>query len=68
MPTPRFLLYLAANFGNSNSQYNLGLLYCNGLGVVQDHEKAAMWIQRAAEQGHAAAQDHLGQMYRWESA
>ena len=39
------------------------MLYENGLGVIQDHAVAAGWYRRAAEQGHAAAQNNLGVLY-----
>ena len=38
-------------------------MYDNGRGVKQDYIKAVEWYQRAAEQGYAAAQYHLGVMY-----
>ncbi len=45
------------------AQYNLGLMYANGLGVVQDYKKAVKWYRTAAEQGNAPAQSNLGIMY-----
>jgi TPR repeat protein len=33
-------------------------------GVVQDDEEAVHWYHKAANQGHALAQFHLGLMYR----
>ncbi len=36
------------------------MCYVNGLGVSQDLESAAQWLQRSADQGHAGAQFHLG--------
>lgn len=32
-------------------------------GVARDHAQAAQWFQRAANQGYAAAQFQLGNMY-----
>ncbi len=52
-----------AEHGNANAQYNLGVMYSQGLGVTQDHAEAARWYQKAAEQGLADAQYNLGVMY-----
>ena len=41
----------------------LGNKYYNGDGVAQDYEKAVKWYRKAAEQGHAEAQYHLGRYY-----
>ena len=46
------------------AQYNLGIMYCNGQGVLQDYKEAVKWYRLAAEQGYAAAQYNLGLMYR----
>ena len=53
----------AANEGNPDAQFNLGVLYSRGHGVPQDHEQAAKWYRKAAEQGDAPAQSMLGYMY-----
>lgn len=53
----------AADKGNANAQYNLGLMYATGDGVMQDYAKALEWYTKAAEQGHALAQYNLGWMY-----
>lgn len=45
------------------SQYNLGVMYNNGLGVPVDHEKARKWYIKAAKHGFADAQNNLGCMY-----
>ena len=45
------------------AQYNLGLMYANGLGVVQNYNEAVSWFRKAAEQGNAPAQSNLGIMY-----
>ena len=38
-------------------------MYVNGAGVPQSHAKAAKWWRKAAEQGHADAQNNMGLMY-----
>ena len=54
----------AAEQGNANGQYDLGLMYKNGKkGVAKDEVKAVEWLRKAAEQGHAYGQVHLGLMY-----
>lgn len=52
-----------AESGHRDAQFNLGLLYENGLGVEADGAMAARWYRRAAEQGDRTAQAYLGEMY-----
>ena len=52
-----------AESGNRDAQFNLGLLYENGLGVAKDGAQAAHWFRRAAEQDDRSAQAYLGEMY-----
>jgi TPR repeat protein len=54
---------LAAKQGFANAQYNLGLMYANGTGVLQDYKTAVKWFRLAAKQGVARAQYNLGWMY-----
>jgi TPR repeat protein len=54
---------LAAAQGISYAQYNLGFMYANGRGVVQDYAEAVRWYKLAAAQGDAKAQYNLGVMY-----
>lgn len=54
----------AANNGDADSQYKLGLLYLTGNGALQDFAEAAKWLQLAAEQGYGPAQYELGLIYR----
>jgi TPR repeat protein len=55
-------LPLAAQ-GDVTAQFNLGVMYYNGIGVTQDYAEAANWYRKAAEQGNASAQYNLGVMY-----
>ena len=48
---------------DAEGYYQLGQKYRLGEGVKQDYARAAEWYRKAAEQGHAAAQGHLGVMY-----
>ncbi len=52
-----------AEQGAPDAQYNLGFMYEDGKGVVQDYKEAIKWYRTAAEQGHAKAQFKLGVMY-----
>ncbi|MDG2286187.1 MAG: tetratricopeptide repeat protein, partial [Alphaproteobacteria bacterium] len=54
----------AAEQGNADAQFNLGVMYYNGDGVTQDYVEAAKWYRKVAEQGDAEAQNKLGFMYR----
>ena len=51
-----------ANQGNASAQYNLGVMYYKGDGILQDHSKAIEWFQKAANQGHTNAQYNLEAM------
>jgi tetratricopeptide (TPR) repeat protein len=41
----------------------LGWTYENGHGVTRDYNNASYWYLKAAEQGYARGQNHLGKMY-----
>ena len=53
----------AADSGHAEAQFDLGVLYAQGLGVRRDLTEAAFWYRRSAEQGNAEAEFALGQMY-----
>ena len=53
----------AAEQGNAEAQFNLGLCYKRGEGVTKDYAKAVFWYHKAAEQGYAKAQCNLGNSY-----
>ena len=53
----------AADHGDPNGQYTLGLLYRFGDSVEQDYSVSMLWLRRAAEQNHALAQYALGEVY-----
>ena len=52
-----------AKQGDARSQYNLGLMYRKGEGVLKDDKTAMKWYRLAAEQGFVLAQYNLGLMY-----
>lgn len=56
-------LYLKAEAGDAEAQFNLGVIYDSGDGVPQDYQEAAKWFSMAAEQGLAVAQHNLALMY-----
>src|SRR3954452_19040022 len=53
----------SADAGQAEAEFDLGLLYAQGLGVRRDLTEAARWYRRSAEQGNAQAEFALGQMY-----
>jgi TPR repeat protein len=52
-----------AEQGGDAAQFNLGSMYDNGQGVIQDYKAAVKWYTLAAEQGYSRAQFNLGSMY-----
>ena len=50
----------AAEGGDTEASYTLGLMYEQGRGVATDDAEAVRWYRRAAEGGHANAQYVLG--------
>ena len=52
----------AAEQGLPEAQFDLGVLYAQGLGTRRDLTAAGQWYRKAAEQGNAEAQFALGQM------
>ena len=53
----------AAEQGDIEAQYNLGVCYYNGIGVMKDLSKAVELWRKAAEQGDTEAQYNLGVCY-----
>jgi TPR repeat protein len=53
-----------AEAGDASAQYNLGLMYANGIGVARNDQVAAIFYRLAASQGISDAQVILGFMYR----
>lgn len=63
--TPELLAKLrkAAESGNAEAQFRLGVLYGNGDGVDLNHDKALGWFRQAARQGHENALITMAWMY-----
>ena len=57
------LLSSEAKEGNSESQYLLGTLYFDGLGVKSSPKDAVIWLKRAVDKHHAVAAHMLGKIY-----
>ena len=55
----------AAEQGDAEAQFSLGVMYYYGEGVSQDYGEAVKWYRLAAEQGLASAQVDLGSMYEY---
>lgn len=54
---------LLAEQGLAVAQFNLGLMYDLGRGVVQNYPEAVKWYRLAADQGRTDAQYQLGHLY-----
>jgi TPR repeat protein len=62
----------AAEGGEASAQFNLGVLYDNGLDdnghdVNRDRREAIKWLRKAAQQGLARAQAKLADIYAEQS-
>ena len=58
------LLLKIAESGHANAQYDLGVIFHNGLGLDKDNEKAIYWFEKAAQQDHADAENYLGAIFK----
>lgn len=56
-------LIAAANKGDVNAQYKLGLLFEKGQGMPQNLAQAKAWLEKAAKQNHVGAMKQLGIIY-----
>ncbi|MEB0141259.1 tetratricopeptide repeat protein, partial [Undibacterium sp. CCC2.1] len=46
------LFHVAAEAGHDKAQFNLGVMYLNGIGVVKNKLLAIYWLERAASLGN----------------
>jgi len=53
----------ASKKGHADSQFNLALMYEQGIGRGKDEKEAVVWYGKSAAQGNAAAQFNLGVLY-----
>ena len=52
-----------ARIGDPSAQYDVALMYANGVGVAKDVAQAFAWTKASAEKGHTVAQYLLGSAY-----
>lgn len=57
------ILLKAANLGDSQAQFDLGVMYRNGRGVPVDEAEAFTWFKKSADNGNSAAQAVTGDYY-----
>ena len=50
---------IAAESGNSEAQYRVGIAYADGLGVERNIDKARKWLTLSAQQDHFLAKFRL---------
>lgn len=55
--------YEIAQQGSAFAQYNLGVRYANGQGIMRNTVLANEWYLKAANNGNAMAQFNIGQNY-----
>ena len=53
----------AANKNLPAAQFNLGVMYSNGVGVTRDYKAARNWYEKAAANNYSLAQFNLALMY-----
>lgn len=53
----------AANKGDADGQFHVGIMLSRGEGVTRNMEMACSWLRKAALQGHADAWIALGELY-----
>lgn len=53
----------AAQAGHADSQFNVALMYEQGIGVAKDEKEAVVWYGKSAAQDNSAAQYNLGVLY-----
>jgi hypothetical protein len=54
----------AANAGEAQGQYLLGILYDKGRGAKRNKREARLWYEQAARQGHADAAKRIDELDR----
>ena len=57
------ILLKLANEGHVKSQFDVGVLLHNGLGIEKDPEKSIFWFNKAAAHNNADAENYLGAIY-----
>jgi len=57
------LMCKSAQNGNSDAQNDLGWMYKNGVGVLQNIDEARYWYERSASSGNSKAMHALGSLF-----
>ncbi len=57
-----YYMRAAANYRHPGAQFELGRMFLSGEGVRANVQQAALWLQLAAEKGHAGAEATLGNL------
>jgi TPR repeat protein len=52
-------LRMAAEKGNQDGEYGLGMAYLKGKGIQKSDSLAYVWLKKAADLGHAEAQKEV---------
>ena len=55
----------AAEFDETEAQFNLGYALYNGEGIIQDYPSAVMWFKRAASKQYPKAEYNLAFCYMY---
>ena len=55
--------FACAQKGDAGCQFNVALMYEQGIGVSKDEKEAVVWYRKSADQGNSYAQFNLGVMY-----
>ena len=63
MPLAYKKFLAAAKEGHSDSQFNLGVMYEQGIGTTKNEKEALIWYKKAAEKNGAFPQKNLGRIY-----
>ena len=63
--TKAYQLFQAlAESGDTKAQYDLSLMYIQGIGTQKNIEQGLVWLKRAAEKGNIEAMLELGVLYQ----
>ena len=53
----------SAKNGNTDAQYQIGIMFLEGEGMKANPEEAAYWFRKAAQNGHALSQFEIGRCF-----
>lgn len=53
----------SAKNGNTDAQYQIGIMFLEGEGMKANPEDAAYWFRKAAQNGHALSQFEIGRCF-----